>query len=207
MMAFIFASAADREIAHLCAGHLTRHGAAVLIALDANESHPSPPSAGEILTPFPRRGRLFGAACAIGIAENMAAHAGAHTVLAKIDADCWLSRDGYAWLAGAGPKARGFPIAGHAWSGIWSAPSSVMFRAAERIARATQCTGCPEAFLFHSYLRRHCGTEASAVTTAQVWRSPRPIPPTTWLATLPSGLPPQIRNTEASELFTHQPPI
>jgi hypothetical protein len=200
MKAFIFSSLADRKMAHFCQDRLRRQGVDSLIVLDSNDGIEQAES-GEIITDFPRRGRLFGAACSVGIARTMAEHADGHSVIAKVDADCWFSEQGIHWLSGVQSKARGFRIAAHSWLGIWSATSDAMQRAAERIDRASKCTGCAESSIFRSYFQRFCGRETAPYNAVQTWRAGRPIRPDTWLATFPSGMTAEQRQSEGAELF------
>jgi len=187
-------------MAHICADRLEDQGANVAIVLDGNEgamgSHRR-----ELVTTFRRRGRLFGAECSVGIARTMAEHADGHAIVAKVDADCWFSQEGIDWLSGTKTKARGFRLAAHSWLGIWSAPIEVMHRAAERIDRASKCTGCAESSIFRSYFHRFCGLETAPDNAVQTWRGGRPIRPETWLATFPSGLTAEQRQLEGAELF------
>jgi hypothetical protein len=200
MKAFIFSSASDRPIAHLCRDRLQSQGVDSIIVLDSNDGI-TQANDGEIITDFQRRGRLFGAACSVGIARTIADHSAGHKIIAKIDADCWFSEQGIHWLSGVQSKARGYRIAAHSWLGIWSAHAEVMHRAAERIDRATKCTGCAESSIFRSYFQRFSGKETAPDGTVQTWRAGRPIYPETWLATFPSGMKPEDRATEARELF------
>ncbi len=203
MKAFIFSSLSDRPIAHLCQDRLRWQGVESLIVLDSNDGI-TKASDGEIITDFPRRGRLFGAACSTGIARTIAEHSAAHKVIAKIDADCWFSARGIDWLSRVQSKARGFRLAAHSWLGIWSATAESMQLAAERIDRATKCTGCAESSIFRSYFQRFCGTDRAPDDACQVWRSGRAIHENTWIATLPSGLSPTERLTEGTELLLTQ---
>ena len=202
MKAFIFASSNDAEPARICRQRLEGQDVEAVVVFDANDL-PSEVFQGELLSSFPRNGRLFGVACAAGVSSIMAEHGGGHDVLAKVDADTVLSDDGIAWLKSATHHAHGFSLGLRSkWSGIWAAPYSVFAVAAKRLPAATDCTGCPEAHLFWSFFKAHCGIRRMTSDKVQIWRIGRSIDKTAALVTLPSGLPKNERLSEAIELLT-----
>lgn len=202
MRAFIFASSYDAAPARLCRDRLLRQDVDSVIVFDANDP-PSEVFPGELFSSFERNGRLFGVSCAAGISSIMAENSNGHDVLAKIDADTALSDDGITWLKSATHHAHGFSLGLRSkWSGIWAAPSNVFAVAAKRLPAATDCTGCPEAHLFWSFFKAHCGIRRMTSETVQVWRSGRSINKMAALVTLPSGLPRKERLLEAIELLT-----
>ena len=202
MKAFIFSSSIDEQAARLCAARLQRQGAETVIVFDQNDPAKRIET-GDILSSFERNGRLFGAECSAGMAKIMAEHGGKHEVLAKVDADTVLSDAGVDWLARASSKAHGFSLGLRSkWCGIWAAPASVFPVIAKRLPIATNCTGCPESHLFHSFFKAHCGIARMPESKVQIWRSGRPFDQEAMVITLPSGLPQEVRKQESIELLT-----
>lgn len=197
MKAFVFSSSGDREAAAFCCNHLRNLGIACVVVL---EDKPPDLAAGELVSTFPRNGRLFGAACSAGMASFMASEAGEHEVVAKVDADMRLSPEGVAWLAGAKEKARGYSIGRKIrWCGCWAAPAFVFQEIADRLSKV-DCEGCPESNLFHCAFKATCGIERMA-DAVQVWRAGRAINFCSHVVTLPSGVPPEVRAAELRTLF------
>jgi len=202
MKAFIFSSGADEDVARLCAKRLRQQGAETLIVFDENDP-PFVIESCDITSSFERNGRLFGAECSTGMASVMSDHYGGNEVLAKIDADTVLSNEGFDWLAAASVKAHGFSLGLRSkWCGIWAAPATVFPVIVKRLPIATNCTGCPESHLFHSFFKAHCGIARMSESKVQIWRSGRPVNPEAMVVTLPSGLPKETRKLEAMELLT-----
>lgn len=202
MKAFIFSSSIDEEAARLCAARLQRQGAETLIVFDKNDP-PERVDPCDLVSTFERNGRLFGAECSTGMASVMSEHHDGHEVLAKIDADTVLSDEGFAWLASASVKAHGFSLGLRSkWCGIWAAPASVFPVIVKRLPIATNCTGCPESHLFHSFFKAHCGIARMSETKVQTWKIGRDINRSAMVVTLPSGLSREARKREAIELLT-----
>lgn len=203
MTAIIFASLADRAAASMSAQRLARQGWRAIVALDRAEDHgilcPH-----EIATAFPRRGTLNGTDCMAGIYQTMLAHsAGPGDVLAKLDADAWLSHRGSEWLAGAGTRAHGFALgASCRWLGpAWAARHDKITAALDYIRSIQPCGNCGESHLSHRAFVRTCGIAQAPPSATQVWRSGRAIRPDAMIVTLPSRLTPADRSKEIVELF------
>lgn len=202
MKAFIFSSSIDEQAARLCAARLQGQGAETVIVFDKNDL-PERVAQCDIVSDFERNGRLFGAKCSTGMASIMAEYSDGHEVLAKVDADTVLSDEGFAWLASASVKAHGFSLGLRSkWCGIWAAPAAVFPVIVKRLPIATNCTGCPESHLFHSFFKAHCGIARMREDKVQIWRSGRAFEPDAMVITLPSGLTREDRKREAIELLT-----
>lgn len=200
MIAFIFSSRRDAPAARLCAESLSRFpNVESRIVFDIADSDLA--EEGDLVSDFPRNGRLFGMECAAGIADLIAANSNGHDVVAKVDADTRLTSAGVEWLEGATRKARGFHLPKISkWSGIWSAPASVMVGAGDKFRAATKCEGCPEAHLFWSLFKRWTGIERAPAEALHIWRGGQ-IPDGVFCVTLPSALNSPTRALACSRLF------
>lgn len=199
MKAFILSSKGDREAAIFCHRHLAMLGVQSVVALDEREID-GDLAPWEILTRFPRRERIKGTECAIGIAELMAGESG---VVCKVDADMLLSPDAIAWLSSANDRAHGYgwKTGRINWIGCWSAPASAMASVAEKLRAFPPCNDCGESNLMHAAFKATCGIRRFPPPAVQIWRAGRSIYSDAHVVTLPSGIPAEERAADLRELF------
>ncbi|MCP5534376.1 MAG: hypothetical protein H7A48_14490 [Akkermansiaceae bacterium] len=168
MMFFIFTSQADLPHARRLAESVRKMPADACVVRDAADAA-GPSLAGEMVTNFPRNGRLRGSECVAGMLDVMHVHCRGHRVVAKLDADCRLDITGLCWLLAARDgEARGFRIGRHDWSGIWSVETHEL-ASIRRAMRCHRCLFCPEA----SIVRR--------VFSARLRVATHPQPAVSWL--------------------------
>lgn len=194
--AFIFSSLADRPAAARLAASLHTAGWLCTVALDAAED-PGPLAAHEILTDFPRHGRLNGARCVTGILRTMASSEA--PVRVKLDADMRLTTAGLQWLSHATHRPLGFALQKSQWLGAWAIPATLLHAAITASTGPGICRTCGESKIT-GFIFRRLAKPLSAHGAVQVWRAGRPIHPTAWLITLPSFLPPEVRAHDLEEL-------
>ena len=118
---------------------------------------------------------MFGNWCAFAILSSIYHHAPAGGIVAKLDADVFVTDDGAEWLEGCATsgKARCLRLAGHpthrtAWGGLWAAPRDAVAEMADYVRMARACR-CPESQLCIAAAARTVGLEISGDMTAQVW--------------------------------------
>lgn len=199
MKAFIFSSLSDRAMAGACRVRLESQGVEAVVVVDANDS-PGPLRAGEIVTDFQRKGRLFGSAAAIGIVETMRDHAGDHRVVCKVDADVFLFPAAVRWMREATEKARGFSVNRQInWWGLYAIPVAAMDSVVEMVKRIENCDTCGENNIIYEALKRTALTARAGADSVQVWRSGRVIRPEAIVLTLPTGLGQTARDLECGE--------
>lgn len=201
--AFIFTSLADLPGARALAEDRREVGWQVTVALDFLEQ-PERLLPGEIVTTFPRRGKLNGSDCVSGILQTM--RASTARVLVKLDADMRLTPAGGTWLMNASDGPRGFTLGSSPWIGAWALPSAALPHAIRKSFSAGICRTCGESKISHWILRRLGTNPAVAPPRAvQVWRTGRPLHPDAFLLTLPSFLSPAARAAELTAL--HDPEL
>lgn len=186
-IAFVFAARADAAAATWCKESLAAQGVAARIVADGMEAVWTAHDP-DLVSRFPRHGRLRGTECAAGMLKTMRLAATDAHVALKVDADTRLSAATGAWLASCPTgTARGIPIGRYGWSGIWAVPVEHLASAAAIIGKAN-CADCPEARLVFCAFRAMRLTLETTPVPMAVWAPGRPFPREAPAVTLPTSL-------------------